>query len=569
MQLVHHPNGSPPESPDSGSPELPSGELSGEGPGEESGEASGEESGEGSGGAQRGSRAGDRDPHHRRGRLFPLSIRTWLALVMLLPLAVALGLASTVVFSQLSTRRQAESTHEASSTLDSLLQDRVAVYNEYVPSEALVAAHAYGISGAKLNKYVGIDVQATLITARQKMNRLAAFEPGGDFADDHNTLVTLRRKIDGYKLSALDVQTAFNTIASQIDARWLSTFDTMTSSGDASDSVATKSREASLLSSFTAFTSGLDEESLQSGGSLENLLTTGSKAPAQVRSLIVANQEFDTTVRDFPAALGSQGSAAWKALTDNPLDRTFVQEVATAINTGLTQGPAPDGSTASLILIGRSEVSWASSLTGLVLASSTDLRAATNLQAQAATRALVLAIVFMLALVLATVAALLTFSRAVRRPLSHFVAAVTSVQQGELELPRLDESGPREFSLAAGAFNEMSSTLHAVQEQAIALSEGNLDDPVLERLLPGRTGAALQASLNELQQSVRQQRDSAGVAPGVGHPRLAHRSPQPRRGPGVAIPVSGCGPSSPERPGAGPLLHRPRRPQADQRPARS
>ncbi len=87
---------------------------------------------------------GDRGPPHQRGRLFPLSIRTWLALVMLLPLAVALGLASTVVVSQLSTRRHAESTHQASSTLDSLLRDRVAVYDEYVPSEALVAAHAYG-----------------------------------------------------------------------------------------------------------------------------------------------------------------------------------------------------------------------------------------------------------------------------------------------------------------------------------------------------------------------------------------------------------------------------------------
>jgi diguanylate cyclase (GGDEF)-like protein len=422
---------------------------------------------------------------------------------MLIPLAVALGLASTVVLSQLSTRRHAESTHHASSTLDSLLQDRVAVYDEYVPSEALVSAHGYGVSGAKLNKYLGINVQATLVTARQEIDRLPAFGPGGVFAADLITLVALRRQIDQYQVSALEVQTAFSRIASQIDARWLNTFDTMTVSGDASNSVATKSREASLLSSFTAFTSGLDEESLQSGGSLETLLTTGSTAPAQVRSLIVANQEFEAAVQDFPGALGPLASASWKALTANPLDRTFVGEVATAVNTGLTQGPAPDGSTASLILIGRSEVSWASSLTGLVLASSADLRTATNLQAQAATQALILAIVFMLALVLATVAALLTFSRAVRRPLAHFVAAVTSVQQGELELPRLDESGPREFSLAAGAFNEMSSTLHAVQEQAIALSEGDLDDPALERLLPGRTGAALQASLNKLQQSVR------------------------------------------------------------------
>ena len=412
----------------------------------------------------------------------------------------------------------------------------MAVYDEYVPSEALVAAHAYGVSEAKLNKYLGIDVQATLVTARQAIDRLPAFVPGGIFAADLTTLVALRQQIDTYQVSALEVQTAFSTIASRIDAQWLTTFDAMTASGDASDSVVTKSREASLLSSFTAFTSGLDEESLQSGGSLETLLTTGSTDPAQVRSLIVANQEFDAAVRGFPGTLGPRGSASWKTLTDNPLDLTFAEEVATAINAGLTQGPAPDGSTASLIVIGRSEVSWASSLTALVLASSADLRAATTSQAQAATGALILAIVFMLALVLATVAALLTFSRAVRRPLAHFVAAVTSVQHGELELPKLWKSGPREFSLAAGAFNEMSSTLRAVQEQAIALSEGNLDDPVLgARLLPGRTGAAFQASLNKLQLSVRSSETQRELLRELATRELAHRSSQPRRGPRVAL----------------------------------
>ena len=148
-------------------------------------------------------------------------------------------------------------------------------------------------------------------------------------------------------------------------------------------------------------------------------------------------------------------------------------------------------------------MTWASSLTNLVLASSADLRTATTDQADSATRALIITYIITLLFVLLAAAAVLILSRQVRRPLDDIVAAATSVREGELEIPVLDESGPRELALAAGAFNEMTSTLRAVQAQAIALSAGDLDDPVLQRQLPGRTGAALQTALNQLHRSVR------------------------------------------------------------------
>ena len=174
------------------------------------------------------------------------------------------------------------------------------------------------------------------------------------------------------------------------------------------------------------------------------------------------------------------------------------------IAAGLGGGTPPLATDASAIGgVGRSEVAWADSLTDLVLASSADLRNATAAQASSATTALYVAFLFMLFLVLTAVGAVVILDRAVRRPLARIVGAAESVREGELELPQLEESGPRELALAAGAFNEMSSTLRAVQEQAIALSVGDLDDPVLRRSLPGRTGAALQSALNELQASVR------------------------------------------------------------------
>jgi diguanylate cyclase (GGDEF)-like protein len=132
------------------------------------------------------------------------------------------------------------------------------------------------------------------------------------------------------------------------------------------------------------------------------------------------------------------------------------------------------------------------------------MRAATASEESSATRTLYLLLLYMLLLILAAIGGVLLLGRAIRRPLERLVLAAKSVRAGELDLPELDESGPKELSLAAGAFNEMSAMLRAVQTQAIALAAGNLDDPVLQSPLPGRTGGALQSALIELQDSVRE-----------------------------------------------------------------
>ena len=191
-------------------------------------------------------------------------------------------------------------------------------------------------------------------------------------------------------------------------------------------------------------------------------------------------------------------------MTRNQLDSDFSRNVQVAIAVGLAHGTPPLATDPGGIGgVGRSEVTWANSLTQLVLASSADLRLATARQASVATETLYVTILAIVLLLSAELVAVLMLSREVRRPLASIVAAATLVQEGELEVPPLDETGPKELALAAAAFNQMSSTLRAVQEQAIALSKVDLDDPVLRRSLPGRTGAALQSALMTLQTSVR------------------------------------------------------------------
>jgi diguanylate cyclase (GGDEF)-like protein len=423
--------------------------------------------------------------------------------LVFLPLAIAVGLASTVVVNQSAVRGQALMARQSSLVLNSLLRARIDVYAEYVASASIVAAQTYHVSAAELDSLTGVNVQATLVDARRTVDRQKVFRPKGEFAPDYAELLVLRRAITRGSASPAKVESFFNGFGSTIDARWDGVFDSLSKSSQTADSVDTKNRLAALGSSFDAFTSGLGEESLQGGGSLETVLVNTVTA-AGTESLIISHQQFEATVSNFPAALGPQGAAAWEALVHDRLSSRFEGYVSLGITAGLgSRVPPYAGKTTEISEIAKSEVEWANSLTAVVIASSADLRVATASQAGTATRDLTLTFLSMLLLVLGAIGSVLAFGRAIRRPLARIASALKSVQEGELEFPQLDEAGPREISLASGAFNEMSSTLRAVQAQAIALSRGKLDDPVLQRPLPGQTGAALQSALNKLQVSVR------------------------------------------------------------------
>ena len=233
-------------------------------------------------------------------------------------------------------------------------------------------------------------------------------------------------------------------------------------------------------------------------------ILTSVATSAQVEGLIVNHQEFEAAVHGFPAGLGPRGTAAWRVLEDNRLTAKFSGYVQLAIAVGLGHEAPPFATNAPGIGgIARSELEWDSALTDLVLAGSADLRVTTANQADGATRTLDITFFIVLLLVLAVIGEVLILDRSIRRPLARVAAAAESVRTGELDLSELDESGPKELALTVAAFNAMSATLRAVQSQAMALAQGDLDDPILRSPLPGRTGGALQSSLSALQMSVR------------------------------------------------------------------
>ena len=229
-------------------------------------------------------------------------------------------MAATVVANQSSIRGQAIMARRSSLFLDTLLRARIDVYTEYVASASIVAAQAYHVSGAELDSLLGLNVQAALVDARRGVDQQKVFAPKGVFASEYAQLQVLRRAVTRGTASPAEVESFFNGFGSTIDALWERTFDSLASSSQSTDTNDTKSRLAALDSSFRAFTSGLGEESLQGGGSLETVLTTPS-TPAEIESLIVSHQQFEAddvelSRRARPAGRGGVEAHWWA--TDSP-----------------------------------------------------------------------------------------------------------------------------------------------------------------------------------------------------------------------------------------------------------
>ena len=178
----------------------------------------------------------------------------------LIPLIVAVGISSVVVLGQSSSRQQAVAAARSSLALDALLRARVSVYEEYVPSAAIVAAQANDLTEAQLDTLLGTDFQADLVTARRQVNELAVPGPKASSAAPTGSSSTCGRRVDQKTASPLEVETFFNDWGRRSTPDGNSRSTSSLSNNQSTDSLATRNRITALGSTFNAFTSGLGEE---------------------------------------------------------------------------------------------------------------------------------------------------------------------------------------------------------------------------------------------------------------------------------------------------------------------
>ncbi len=231
-------------------------------------------------------------------------------------------------------------------------------------------------------------------------------------------------------------------------------------------------------------------------------MLTGQKTPANIEAVIAANTRFSTAVAEFSGRLGPTATIAWREVQADPAGRHFDAVVGEAIRVGvggdrsaLSSDPTAYG--AALIAAGN----WVVDLTKVNAAASIDLNDRIRLLGASARRALLIAMIgASLAIILAALAAALT-ARAVARPARRLASSARRISTGEFSISPISRNGVRELADTSRALNDLTATLSALEQYAITLA-ADPTSPTLNQRLPGPTGAALQATVDQLRDSV-------------------------------------------------------------------
>ncbi len=434
----------------------------------------------------------------RRGwAIGSLSFRSWLVVVLVFPIVVGVGFGYSAIHTLWTSRNQAVAARQYSFTLDSYLRAENAVLDEQVPTSAIAYARTYGVPISQLDSLLHINFVSELSSTRKAVDRQTVLSRNPALAPYFAKLVTLRQELSIGTVRYADVQQVFTQLNGHVQSLAQNLANQIGVQANASSSLATRQRVQAFSATFAAFTSGNLQSSL-----LPSLLLQSTES-AEVRQLIEATADYNESVQDFPEQLGPLARKAWKQTAANPIAATFNNSVELAITTGLRGGAAPYATNlAESGAVFRANLTMVRARTNLALDASSDLRNTTMSQENSTSLALYADLMWLILVLVLAFLGVLVLNRSVGRPLARIVKASQSVQAGEFDVPPLEVSGPKELSQAARAFNDMSSTLCAVQAHALALSAINLDDPVLGMPLPGETGRALQETLTTLSKSV-------------------------------------------------------------------
>lgn len=146
----------------------------------------------------------------------------------------------------------------------------------------------------------------------------------------------------------------------------------------------------------------------------------------------------------------------------------------------------------------------------LVTTAAAVLTKAVEVQRKSAQTSAMVVLAASLAIALLTVGAMIATTRWIVRPLADLgrtALALTLGGDGSLPPAR----GPHEIRLIHEALTEAITNLERTEQQAIALADGALDDPSLDRVVPGRFGATLNAAIEQLRRSISRQEESSDL----------------------------------------------------------
>ncbi len=421
-----------------------------------------------------------------------------LAFVVLIPTAGMTLLAASTAVARWSDHRTSAAIRGHAINLQLLMKARAAVTDETVASSALARAAELGISAARLTTALGIDYTANMRAARAAVDASQTLHAFPDLVADLARVDALRLQIDAGRAAFAVVQATFNQFSADVDLHWQAELADVRGLADkAARGAGPVGEQVNVLrATFAAFAAGSQLTGLAYS------VVTGQNSAANAKALVEAIGGLAADEADFTNLLGPSATVAWRGVQNDPAVRRFATVIDEAIAVGLggttvpfsanlnTYGPAfSDGAT------------WVADLAGLTEAAATDLRDMASSQDAASTRALDLELATAVTITVLAMVAAAFAARAVSRPVKRLATAAHEIGEGRFSLPPLPRRGPRELADTALAMNEMTATLAALETYAVALAD-DLRSPRLDQPLPGRTGQALQVTLDRLRDTI-------------------------------------------------------------------
>jgi diguanylate cyclase (GGDEF)-like protein len=436
-----------------------------------------------------------------QGRWRP-RVRSVVTLVVLVPLLTTGVLIASSAASAWQSSDRAQQVSRDADQLRTVALARAEMNRLEVPLLAVSYTESVGISETQLDGLLHAQVPFRVQLARvtSQIAAYPTFQSTPALRADVAELRNLVPQVAADTVSYSVVQPFATKMAADVDDVWYRDYDRMQADiGAWQPPGSFEVHAAALMQTYQAFLAGGHEIE----GAIYVLEGVG---PADAKQeLIQAAGDFQAATNQFTGHLSPKAQLAWDQLQSSPADRQFAATIQQGLNVALNNLRPPF--LGNLTFAGDSMapgLHYLAALNLLVTQASADLRDTAAAQAAAAKGRLIGELVFLGALAVVCLGGVVVASRVLTRPLKKLSDAAYRIRSGDFDTERLEERGPREIATTTGAFNEMSSTLKAVQGKAVALAEENLSDPDLLTPLPGRTGQALQASVDLLATRIRE-----------------------------------------------------------------
>jgi len=429
-------------------------------------------------------------------------VRFILISVVLLPLLstgllIGSGLTSGSVF-----REQAQVVAHDAARLQVIASARAQVSALSVPLDAVSYAAGLGISENLLNTLLkpAVPFQDQLTRGRATIAEFPTLSSTPTLRADLAELRTVSLKVAGGTISYAKVETFLVRMALDVDDVWSTAYDHLQADISNWRPPASFAVHASVLrQTYQAFLAG--------GQMVEGaaLVLEGEKATETKRLLIQAVGEYQVATGQFAGHLSPRAQAAWAAMQANPTNQRFAATIQEGLNVALTGRPSPYAGNVKFAGAAMApSLQYVADLNKLVVAASQDLHDSALVEASKATRQFEEEFVLLVVLALVSLGGVIAASRVLTRPLRRLAATAQQVHDGDFDLERLPDTGPREVVTTTRAFNDMASTLKGVESRAVALAAEDFSHPELLIPLPGRTGHALQATIDSLAARIRE-----------------------------------------------------------------